>query len=171
MLTVHYCRAWGGDDRTMWQPLTERTAKRRYEDGGKWFSAVIGDVSEPDCVLEINPQSPYRITVKFFDGHGSTLLSYGFWLMEPGQLFLKHVVRWEYPEDGVFHSMNEATLIEDVFWEKPDGVVRRELQQGNSVSVEGYRDVPIDANWEPYPAFGDFASIARRDRDDPPGQA
>ncbi|MGW7531143.1 hypothetical protein [Amycolatopsis sp. NPDC054798] len=67
--------------------------------------------------------------------------------------------------------MNEATLVEDVFWEKPDGVVRRELHQGNSVSAADYREVSIDANWEPYPVFGDFASIAREDRGQPPGQA
>ncbi|MER6764216.1 MULTISPECIES: hypothetical protein [Amycolatopsis] len=158
MLTVHHCRAWGGEDRAMWQPFTERTAKRRYENNGRRFSAVIGEVSDPDCVLEINPQTSYRITVKFFDGHGSTRLSYGFWLMEPDTLFLRHVVRWEYPDDGKFHAMNEAVFIEDIFWEKPDGVVRRELRQGNSVSSEDYRDVLIDANWEPYPAFDDFAS-------------
>ncbi|MFB9927095.1 hypothetical protein ACFORO_18655 [Amycolatopsis halotolerans] len=171
MAQVHYCKAWGGERRTMTQPFTERTVKRRYENNGRWFSAVIGEVSDPDCVLEINPQAPYPITVKFFDGHGSTRLSYGFWRMEPDTLFLRHVVRWEYPDDGKFHAMNEAVFIEDVFWEKPDGVVRRVFRQGNSVSSEDYRDVPIDANWEPYPVFGDFASIAREDRDHPPRQS
>jgi hypothetical protein len=109
--------------------------------------------------------------VNFVDDHGSMQLSYSFHLVDPDTLFLRHAVRWEYPDDGTFHRMNEATLIEDVFWAEPDGVVRRELRRGNSVSAEDYRDVPIDANWEPYPVFGDFASIARKDRDQPPGQA
>ncbi|MGW4398830.1 hypothetical protein ACWEHA_26410 [Amycolatopsis nivea] len=172
MATVHYCRAWGGENHAMGQPLTERTAKRRYEEKGRWFTAVVGDdPSRPACTLEINPREAYPITVKFFDDHGSTRLSYAFWLMEPGKLFLKQVTRWEYPADGQYHGMNESTLVETLFWEQPDGVVRRLVNDGTTVHAEDYRDVPIDANWEPYPAFGDFASISREDRDQPPGPA
>lgn len=165
MLTVRYCRAWGGESRAMTQPLTERTARRRYEEKGKWFTAVLGDVSHPACTLEINPREAYPITVNFFDDHGSVRLSYGFYLMEPGKLFLKQVDRWEYPDDGAFHRMNEATLVESILWEKLGGVVRRRVNDGKTVHAEDYRDVPSDANWEPYPVFGDFASIAREDRD------
>lgn len=155
----------------MWKPLTERTAKRRYEQVGRWFTAVVGDVSDPACVLEINPREPYRFGVKFFDGHGSVRLSYGFYLMEPDRLFLRQVTRWEYPDDGKFHPMNESTVVEILFWEEVDGVVRRRVDDRGTVHAEDYRDVPVDANWEPYPAFGDFASIARENRDQPPGQA
>lgn len=116
-------------------------------------------------------QEAYPITVNFFDQHGSVRLSYGFWLVEPGKLFLKQVDRWEYPDDGKFHGMSESTVVETILWEEPDGVVRRRIHDGNTVHAEDYRDVPSDANWEPYPSFGDFASIAREDRDQPARQA
>ena len=75
---------------------------------------------------------------------------------------------WEYPDDGEYHPMFEATRIEE-FTYSQDGTAHHEITDTRTgeVTAEDRAGVPLDINWEPVPNFGEWASVAREDREKP----
>lgn len=78
--------------------------------------------------------------------------------------FLYVITRWEYPEDAA-HDVGTATKITRFSFEK-DGTVRESIgdMATGTVKRTSRSGVPLETHWEPVPEFGDWSSIARRDR-------
>jgi hypothetical protein len=80
-------------------------------------------------------------------------------------MFLESVIRWQYG-DANARMLGESELIEKISY-REDGTVHRQIRDKKAKEKRDtdYRNVKLDINWEPIPKFGDWASIARFDRD------
>lgn len=157
-----YCRRWNFLHSRPIDPCTEEEARRR-DTAGESYSAVIGDPAAPDRIIEV--ARPNCIGVWFFDPRQRQSLHYVFRRSDASSLFLGEMIRWEYPNDAAL-LLNQASKIETLRF-GPDGVVHHETrdriaQERRRVS---YRNVNVACHFEPIPAFGDWASIARWERD------
>ena len=72
---------------------------------------------------------------------------------------------WTYPNDQPGLDRSESSSYETVRY-RDDGYVKRVVKNKLDQFQETveYTDVPVDANWEPIPTFGDYGSIARHER-------
>lgn len=117
------------------------------------------------------PSQPDVAMVEFYNFWGSREATYYFYRQEDGRLFLQQVNEYDFADDTAFAEDNEwSVLTEHAF--RPDGyssvVVRRELPDGSTdVEMTEYSGGDFSTHWEPVPAWGDWASITRRDRSEP----
>jgi hypothetical protein len=164
-MPVTYSRRWNFRRNRPIDPLTEDEA-RALDASGELYTAVLGDPAAPDQVIEVTRGNGHLGTV-FFDKNQRQSVLFTFSRADDGKLFLREITRWQYPDDDA-RTISEATTIEKVGYE-PDGIVHREVRDraANQVTRTDYRDVNLDINWEPEPEFGDWASIARFERDRP----
>jgi hypothetical protein len=85
-------------------------------------------------------------------------------------MFLSEMLNWQYPDTNV-HELNEADIIERLSF-KQDGTVRRNSRNdrtGENI-ITDVAGVDVSSHWEQVPAFGEWASAARYQRNSPPGQ-
>lgn len=162
---ITYCQRWNDKLGKPIEPITEAEARHRFStDGPHWFTAVIGEAPEPDCAIEL---AAHATVVKsfFYYPDRSIRYIYEFDKHDDQRLFLSTVIRYEYPDKPGWHGQNEATLVEEIAY-TPEGVCRITLDDTSKPTIEitDYRDVDVTPNWEAVPAFGDWASLARRDR-------
>jgi len=63
-------------------------------------------------------------------------------------------------------------LVIESFTYKPDGTARKEVTdtQKDEVTAEDRSAIDVNIHWEPVPAFGDYASIVRWNRDEQPAR-
>jgi hypothetical protein len=160
-----YCQRWNFGMVRPIDPLTVEQARRR-DTTGKLYTVALGDPADPDVVLEIT--RPDIIVVNFFDKLGRKSVAYYWRRTEDNRMFLRTIRRWQYGDDSAW-GLSEAELIEEVAYE-PNGIVHHDIrdEKAHERRRVSYRDVPLDINWEPIPEFGDWASIARFERDKSP---
>lgn len=99
------------------------------------------------------------VTVNFVDALGRIYLKYDFRRVEEDKLFLSLASHFEYTGDEskprsstlFAFQVSGSTLIE-----------RRDLASGEV--HEKSITASTEPNWEPFPAFGDYASLCRVDR-------
>jgi hypothetical protein len=165
---VTYCERWSPKLRRPSGRLTAAQARARETAGGPWYTVVLGEPSRPDCYLEVAWANAH-LGVWFLDEAARPWLHYSFSRVSERRLFLDAVVRWEYPA-GAGSRLGEAERIETISY-RQDGTVHRELADlaAGEVTLTDHTGVPLDRNWEPVPGFGDYRSVARLDRDPPPG--
>jgi hypothetical protein len=123
---------------------------------------LIGDPAKPSAFIEI--VSGDSIQVEFLDEHLRTRAAYQFVVQPDGQLFMIMAAFVRFRPDGKQAWGRRLSF-------KPDGrTMSFETDYVRSPEAETVSEHVIDVslNWEPYPAFGDYASIARHDRDKPP---
>ncbi len=164
-MQVSYCRRWNFKRNRPIDPYTVDEARQR-DQAGELYSVVLGDPSAPDRIIEV--VRPNHIGVWFFDPHQRQSLNYIFRRADDTTMFLHNISRWAYPNEQA-HGLNESSIIEAIEYE-PGGIAHHEIRDkaADEIRRTSYRDVKLDINWEPIPAFGDWTSIARYDRDKPP---
>lgn len=165
-MQVTYCELWSDQLRSPVDEMSVATARGRNS-AGQHYCAVLGDPSSPKAVLNIAWENDY-LGVSFIDSEGRTHTKYVFRKMDGNKLFMTEVTAWHYPEGAQFEF--EADVIESAEF-RPDGYASRTLDDSSSDQIQKteYMDVPVDTNWEPVPEFGHWESVARYDRDAPPG--
>ncbi len=164
-MQVAYGFLWNERRRELVDPISEEQARKQLETGGEPFEVVLGDPGRPTVTVNVVPEDRSYVTC-FYDEHGRRWLSYGFVPASDGQrLFVKNVSRWEW-DDPRRMEPDEASVIESYSY-REDGRVKHEKRYPGTRTkdVEEIRDVALDINWEPFPAFGDWASIARFNRE------
>ncbi|MGH3391524.1 MAG: hypothetical protein ACRDOO_21860 [Actinomadura sp.] len=116
----------------------------------------------PEVLIEVDWKNAH-LGVWFSDAEGRRDLHYAFTRIDGTWLFLAEVTLWTYPEGAVFPF--EASVVETISF-REDGRVKQAIDDSSadSVKVFEYSGVPVHTNWEPVPAFGDWTSVARRDR-------
>ncbi|MGW5052725.1 hypothetical protein [Actinokineospora sp. NPDC004072] len=164
---VDYCFKWNYADSAPGEPLTEDEARVR-DAAGDEYTAIMPPrtgAKSPTLVTVVRKTGVFVVT--FLDAPGRKSTEYTFMRKTGESLFLARVHLWKYPDEQAGLRLSDASSHETVTY-REDGYVKRLIR--NKVdrvqeTVE-YTDVPVDANWEPVPAFGDYRSIARYDRDE-----
>lgn len=159
-MSTSYCEGWFRGRKVASKPLTEAQARLRHQTKGALYTALLGDPMRPHTFVEI--VSDDSIQVEFLDEQLRSRAAYQFVIQPDGRLFMVMAVFREFL-DGTT-KLRWAQRLNF----KPDGYVTSiETDYVNNpheeTVVEKYMDVSL--NWEPYPAFGDYASIARFERD------
>jgi hypothetical protein len=161
---VSYCRRWNFlHDRPI-DPLSVDEA-RECDRTGELYTVVLGDPTAPDRVLEV--VRPDHVGVWFFDPQQRQSLSYDFRRVDDTTMFLRTMTRWGYPDREV-RGLGRSSLIEKIQYET-GGIVHHTVRDklADEVRRTSYREVKLDLNTEPVPAFGEWSSIARYDRSEP----
>jgi hypothetical protein len=163
-MKVSYCRRWNFKRNRPIDPLTVEQARHRDE-ADELYTAVLGDPAAPERVIEI--VRPDHVGVWFFDPQQRPSLNYLFRRTDERTMFLHNVTRWAYPNDDA-RMFSESNLIEEIEYE-PGGIAHHEVQDQTAGEIKrtSYREVGLDVNVEPVPAFGDWTSIARYERGTP----
>lgn len=166
-MNVTYCELWSNESRSATDVMTAEAARAR-DAAGESYCVVLGDVKSPDAVIEVVPENDY-INVSFIDEEGRTHMAYGFEKFDDKTFFMDDVTLWSYPEGA--RDESEASRVESLEY-RPDGYGKYTVDDDSSetVQVSERTEVPLRQNWEPAPQFGEWASIARKDRSVPAGQ-
>lgn len=159
---VTYCELWSDQ-------LHEPTGIMSQEDAhaldrqGEPYAVVLGAPTSPEAVVEVAWKNAH-LGVWFIDENGRRHLHYSFTKVDDIRLFLSTITSWTYPDGAEF--LFEASVVETVTF-REDSYMRREIDDSskNNVNVSEYSDVPIETNWEPVPTFGNWASVARYNRE------
>lgn len=160
-MSTSYCEGWFRARKVATKPLTEDQARKRHETKGALYTVLLGDPARPHTFVEI--VSDDSIQVEFLDDQLRSHSAYQFVIQPDGRLFMVMAVFRE------FSAEVKGAVFGQSLHFKPDGHVlsiEEDFRTNVETRVEKYMDVSL--NWEPYPAFGDYASIARFDRDKPP---
>lgn len=139
-------------------PLDVETARQRHE-RGELYAAILGDPEHPWAHLNVRLEVGY-VDVTFLDEQLHEDLSYTF-TREPesaGDLFLEQATLTSYDDSGEI-SHDEHYIFE---WPNITHVRKRDYtaNEQETYSVEA----DLAQNYEPAPAFGEYQSIARRER-------
>lgn len=164
---IVYCHSWNFRRRRVGIPLTEAEARAR-DAAGEAFMAVVPAPTDPYPVLVDVVRQNRHIAVTFLDRHGRPSLKYHFDEVDRSSaptMFLRGVYLWGYPSDDPRLRLSQSSRLETYTY-REDGYARRVVVD----EIEHYKDttewseVPVGTNWEPVPSFGDYRSIARRER-------
>jgi hypothetical protein len=165
---VEYCQTWNWRQHRPGVSLSEADA-RALDAQGEQFIAVLRPVGERQPVLVTVSWQTDCITATFFDDHARMNLKYWFFKVDDSRMFLRDVSVYDYPNDEPRLRQGAATRLEQLQY-REDGYAHRTLinKTEQYKDTSEFRDVPVQKNWEPVPAFGDYCSIARRERGDSP---
>jgi hypothetical protein len=167
-------------------PLTEAQARKRHERREE-YTVAIGGFDAPTAIIEVVNR---MVAVTFFDALLRRALDYEFSEVEPGCLRLVMAVRRRYCEatPDLLARLREGRKDPKHDWGQFLADIDRVLDgrsvhfrpEGTTVQSAGRhgdaRDLiqpgppyDPDAHWEPYPDFGEYGHLLRRDRDIPWG--
>ncbi|ONI88844.1 hypothetical protein ALI22I_17925 [Saccharothrix sp. ALI-22-I] len=145
--------------------LSEEEARARDAAGEEYTAVLPPRPGTRSPVLVTPVWQTGVVLVSFLDDPGRKIVEYVFTKKDDSRMFLSGVHLWEYPDDQPGRRLSEASRREDIRYHE-DGYVHRTIidkNEGYRETVE-YTDVPVATNWEPVPAFGDYASIGRFER-------
>jgi Protein of unknown function (DUF4241) len=164
-LHVTYCEGWDPSSRAVVGVLPAAVARDR-DRAGEQYAVLLGDVQRPYALIEVAWRHVYA-GVWFFDGVLRRSARHEFRRLSDERLFLLETVQRRYERDG-------QAEFDPVAWKRTrrygtDGDFREQLEpagERGGLTDTGGR-VPVETLWEPVPRFGAWASLARRDRDQP----
>jgi hypothetical protein len=159
-----YAERWSRHEHEPLGPLAEAKARKRHEQG-KLYTVVLGDrkTGRPYAFIEVRLEVDF-VGVTFLDAQLRDFFDYLFGRPPgeegPGPLFLEQASYREYIDDE-----SDELATGTVYYFGTDGIVQVEKEDFVKGEVESYkvRD-DVSGNWEPVPAFGDYASIVRFER-------
>lgn len=160
---VTYFERWHGVKHQPIGPISASEARRRNT-SGEPYMAALGNLEHPDALIEVSWATGH-LGVSFLDERNRRYLAYDFTRLDANTLFLTGVTVWKYPAEAV-RDFNSAHTVESFVYRK-DGQARQtitDVKNGQEEIVDR-SNVPLDTNWDRAPQFGDWAAIARYDRE------
>jgi hypothetical protein len=164
-MEVTYCEGWDPAARAIVGALPAAVARERDE-AGEQYAVLLSADERPYALIEVAWRSHYA-GVWFFDQALRRAVKYEFRRLADDRLFLLETVerRYQSPDEAEFFS---------AAWRRacrysPEGRSRETLEpegKGGGRTDRGI-ETPVETVWEPSPRFGEWASLARRDRDLP----
>lgn len=161
-MSYSYAEKWSRSYKEAIKPLTEPEARKRHETKGALYTVLLGDPVRPRAFIEIVTLK--SVQVEFLDESLRTQGFYQFIPQPDGRLFMAMAAFNE------FDGENKRPIWSRRFSFEVDGrAMSFETDHVRDPGIETVveKTVDVSLNWEPYPAFGDYASIARFDRDKP----
>jgi hypothetical protein len=155
-MEIHYCSGWFFARKRATEMWDEATARAAHEAGAP-YAALLGSIASPYAVVTFMGDC---LVVSFLDNRSRDHIDYEFYEKHSGRLFMSRAVFRKYVGDS--DTVREA----EVYTIREDGHVtvgREDLAKQVAESKETHTDV--SSFWEPYPTFGDYASIARLERE------
>ena len=154
---VTYGRKWNFRRHEPVYPISASAAAARDARGDHYAVALPGTSPVPEAVIEVAWRQDHA-GVWFLDGQGRQTLLYEF-RRAGDRLFLHSVTEWDYT------GGDSATRVAERRY-REDGQVRRIVTDDDAPEhvTEDRWETDVAGHWEPVPAFGDWASLARRDR-------
>ncbi|MGP3989048.1 hypothetical protein [Streptomyces sp. 3N207] len=171
-MPVVYCRRWNYQLSQPIDELSEVEARDIHLRGEPYTAAAVTLNSEhPDRVLEIALRSGH-VRVHFLGEYGrvETILTF----RPSGELlFLREIRGYEYDgQSQEYLALFEAERLEtDEFNEDGTGletVKDKKRDEYYTVDLHLKETSGLQSHYEPIPQFGDYASIARPFREEPP---
>lgn len=161
MTEVTYSERWSDLAGGPTGVISEEAARER-DQSGEAYTITLGDPEDPDRVLDVAWKNDH-LGVWFFDDQVRRSVHFSF-KVHGDKLFLATVMNWKYPEGAVLR--NEATTIERVAF-TPEGVVTHEItdKAAGEKTARDLADVDVTSNWEEIPAFGQWDSVTRFNRE------
>jgi hypothetical protein len=153
--TPEYFERWFRAKNQPILPLSQQEAEAKHR-AGEPYVAVLHTNGEKFAVDIAGDW----VTVMFFDPSDRLYLKYDFKKVEPERLFLSLASHIQY---GGESNRPETTV---TFAFKVDGniiIERRNMITGDVEEKDSYGNP--DPNWEAYPAFGDYHSVCRLNRE------
>ena len=145
------------------RPCSADEARARHQNGEE-YAAVLRDPEADLSLAGVEVSTSARVaTVSFLDGAGRLYLRYVFTDAADGErLFLERASFMEYADD----SVKESSVSETYWWREDRSVYFERVDKVNDTYTtrEGTENT-LDRHYEPIPAFGDYVSILRVDRD------
>jgi hypothetical protein len=156
-----YCERWNTTLKKPIGVISEDEAAARNE-SGQLFSVVVGDLAQPDALLEIRWETQYA-AVWLFDDKARRTLNYTFTRVDAERLFLSGVTTWTFSDEALGRQ-HDAWRIEWLTFSQ-DGVVHREVKDKTTgdTLVEDYSDVDVVKHWQAVPEFAGWAPMTRTD--------
>lgn len=154
-MIVSYCEKWFQPEGRPIKPMLATEARARHE-RRQPYCALIGGEENPTHVISV---AGAWVSVSFLDERKREYLRYDFNEPSHGRLFLTTALcrAFDGETDDVVGAMQFAF--------KPDGFVLIEQRDLRTKQVNERRwNGATAANWESYPAFGDYSVLCRRER-------
>ncbi|MBI1831877.1 MAG: lytic transglycosylase [Planctomycetes bacterium] len=154
-MTITYGEKWFDYKKRLTVAWPESRARRAHE-RRRLYTAVISENGTPFYFVELNMA---YVGVAFLDELIREYLVYQFQELEPGRLFLSMATYRDF--DGDSDRVKDGTT----YYFKPNGTVITEhldCATNTLTTKECVRD--LSGNWEPYPAFGEYSALARKER-------
>ena len=152
---VSYCEGWHRYFKEIIHPLSPEEAKR-LDQAREPYAVIVGDPSHPYCFIEV---SEGCFGVSFLDENKREYLSYTFEEVGSDKVFLKEASSREY------QGASDEVARGKVYRFSTGGAVsieRSEKPFRQASITESRSDVA--KNWEPKPAFGEYARLLVKDR-------
>lgn len=161
-MAVTYADSWHYRRRRPLRPVDEDEARARHERGAVYTAVLTGEDGRPTAFVQLQEASGHA-SVTFLDERGRTYLVYSFRRPEGAdRLFLDRSSHVTYREGG---ERDDEVAQEVTSQYDPDGHVRDVVKDHLAQTAQEREQVEdVTRNWEPVPAFGDYASIARVER-------
>jgi hypothetical protein len=155
-MSITYGKSWFRAKQRITEVWDERRAREAHL--SKQPYAAYFNTEECRYFVEMNGNSA---AVGMLDLFGREYISYQFQEKELQRLFLTMAVHREFQDDT--HVVLRGTIL--VF--KPDGQVileQEDFAKHTKLTGPAENAIDVSQNWEPYPSFGDYSSIARINR-------
>lgn len=152
---VHFCKSWFRAKKKPTEVWTEEKARATYV-GRQQYTVLIGDVERPFCFLDV---ADGVVVVGFLDKLLRESLTYMFWEVEPGQLFLATAIHREF--DGDTDKVAEAASY--MFDRKGAVQIRHEFFNPHRVESAS-SSCDVEPNYSPVPDFGHYDDLIRIER-------
>ncbi|MBX9388414.1 hypothetical protein ACFPZ0_09715 [Streptomonospora nanhaiensis] len=161
---VEYCLTWNFRRGRVGVPMSQEEAEARNESGEEYTAVVSVPGGGQPALVTVAWKNEYAST-QFLDERGRRNVKYVFRKVDGSRMFLNSVLVWTYPNDNPKLTLNQASRIEETSF-REDGYVKLvEIDKDKNEKITSeYTDVPVEANWEPVPDFGDYASMVRWER-------
>lgn len=165
MTSATYCRRWNFDYHEPIDPCSVEEARAR-DRSGDLYTVVLADAaggSVPEAVVEIAWANDHA-GVWFFDEFGRQSLNYAFRRIDD-RLFLHNMIEYGYPDEHA-ETLSGSTRTDEIRF-SPDGLTKEIISDdvAREREIIERSDVDVSSHWEPVPAFGQWDSLARWDRE------
>ena len=164
---IYFCRLWSYGYYEPRDPISREEAQAIFnrETIGEGFVVMVGDPNQPsvllDYIVDANGKKGYKI--RYLDDKLRTWLLYSFRQIKDERLFLDGSGEGTYSGDR-----KEADEdLGEIYTE--DGLIRYSRKRSGEDFRDTWKDqlTTLKYHYEPLPAFGEYDSILRLERDRP----
>lgn len=154
-MKVSYCKSWFRARKIPTEIWTQDEAEAAHE-AGTLYTVLLGPTDAPNIFLEVTGS---YVGVGFLDEFLREQTTYQFQKKDADRLFLSSAVH------RTFIGESDKIHMGTVYFFSPDGSVKIDETDYTSNSTKTAQSMQaVGTNWEDFPTFGDYTSIARFER-------
>lgn len=153
---LFFCRSWQRASKSASQDWPVEMARLAHA-ARQPYTVLVGSRARPECVLEIASRF---VGIFFLDRLRRERLNYWFQEFAPSELFLSSANYHRFVGDG-----DALALSLSCSFSRQGEAHARRRQRLPSPGFDSYRcRFDVSSHYDTFPAFGNYASLIRRDR-------